>query len=103
MDNSLMNDTEFMNKPITRWDHEQAMMRSLRVHERDFNLILILIALLFITNGLWIWHESQYQDVVTETYTAETDSGGTAIANGKGTVTVNGNESDLYKDNNQNP
>ena len=45
-----------------------------------------------------IYYESQFEDVVTETYTAETDQGGTAIANGDGTVTVN-DESKLHEDN----
>ena len=42
--------------------------------------------------------EQQFEDVVTESYTAETDQGGTAIANGSGEVTVNG-ESELHENN----
>ena len=72
------------------------------VMERQVKRLFILCIILFIalvgTNAYWIWNENQYQDVVTETYTAETDAGGTAIANGDGSVTVNG-ESDLHQDN----
>lgn len=60
-------------------------------------MIAMLIALVG-TNAYWIYYEGQFEDVVTETYTAETDQGGTAIANGDGTVTVNG-ESDLHENN----
>lgn len=60
-------------------------------------MIAIFIALIG-TNAYWIYYEQQFEDVVTETYTAETDQGGTAIANGDGTVTVNG-ESELHKNN----
>lgn len=72
------------------------------VMERQVKRLFILCIILFIalvgTNAYWIWNENQYQDVVTETYTAETDAGGTAIANGDGSVTING-ESDLHQDN----
>ena len=72
------------------------------VMERQVKRLFILCIILFIalvgTNAYWIYYENQFQDVVTETYTAETDQGGTAIANGDGTVTVNG-ESELHQDN----
>lgn len=83
------------------------------VHEHDFNkmdmnhkkiekwlfiLCFALLAALLGTNGAWLYRESQYEDVVTETYSAETDGGGTAIVNGDGSVTING-ESDLHKNN----
>ena len=61
-------------------------------------LIFVLLAILVVSNSLWLYHESQFEDVVTETYTAETDQGGTAIANGDGSVVVNG-ESDLHENN----
>lgn len=53
-------------------------------------LLVVFIALVG-TNAGWIIYESQYEDVVTETYEATTDDGGTAIANGNGEVNINGN------------
>ena len=71
-------------------------------HKRVERWLVILCVLIFValigTNGYWIYYESQFQDVVTETYSAETDDGGTAIANGDGSVIVNG-ESDVHEDN----
>ena len=77
--------------------HEEEMTRMERNVKRWFIGWIITFAALILTNIGWIVYESQYQDVVTETYTAETDSGGTAIANGDGSVSING-ESDISKD-----
>ena len=77
-------------------DMNKMDMSHRRVEKWLFVLCLIMFIALIGTNAYWIWNESQYEDVVTETFTAETDQGGTAIANGNGSVVVNG-ESDLYK------
>lgn len=69
-----------------------------RVEKWLFGFAIALFVALVGTNVYWIWNENQYEDIVTETYTAETDQGGTAIANGDGSVVVNG-ESDLHKNN----
>ena len=78
--------------------YEAAQARS----DRRFKLMWILIIIMFLsfvcTNVGWIIYESQFQDEVTETYDATTDSGGTAIANGNGEITVNG-EGKVHKDN----
>ena len=79
-------------------DMNKLDMSHKRVEKWLFALCIIMFIALVGTNAYWIWNESQYEDVVTETYTAETDAGGTAIANGDGSVTVNG-ESNLHKDN----
>lgn len=82
--------------------HADDMNKMDMSHKRIEKWILAFAIVIFIafvgTNAYWIWYENQFEDVVTETYTAETDNGGTAIANGDGSVTVNG-ESDLHKDN----
>ncbi len=51
-------------------------------------IIAILVCVL--SNALWIWRESQFVD---EEYTIEanTDNGGTAVANASGEVSVYGN------------
>ena len=43
-------------------------------------IIIILIAALLLTNGLWIWHESQYE-YVTDDYSVELDTGDGGDAN----------------------
>ena len=82
--------------------HQDDFNRLDQSHKRIEKWILGFAIALFValvgTNVAWIIYENQFEDVVTETYTAETDQGGTAIANGDGTVTVNG-ESDLHKNN----
>lgn len=79
--------------------HESEVARLERVIKRLWILAIIIFIALVGTNAFWIWNESQYMDeVVTETYTAENDGNGNAIANGKGSVVING-ESKLYEDN----
>ena len=60
-----------------------------RSNRRMFILCIILIVALLATNGLWFWHESQFEDV---SYSQEVDSGesGNAIANIDGKVIFNG-------------
>lgn len=76
-------------------EHEEALVRMERNVKRWFIGWIITFIALLLTNMGWIYYENQFQDVVTETYTAETEQGGTAIANGDGSVTVNG-ESDIH-------
>lgn len=58
-----------------------------RTIKRLWIVVLVLILLLAGTNAAWIYYESQWEVVeTTETYEASTDGGGTAIANGSGTV-----------------
>ena len=87
-----------MDEMITKAQYDSDMAR----HERNFKRLWILAIILIISlvgsNIGWMVYESQFSRTVTETYTAETDSGGTAIANGKGSVTLDG-ESDIHEDN----
>ena len=71
--------------------HEGDMSRMERIIKRLWVVVILLIILLVGSNVVWVAHESQFsKEVTTETYTAETDGGGTAIANGSGEVGVNG-------------
>lgn len=88
---------EQMNKQVSYLEFESSQARMERVNKRLWILCIILIATLLGTNCAWIVYENQFEDVVTETYTSETDGGGTAIANGGGSVIYNG-ESELHKD-----
>ncbi len=74
-------------EPIPYIAHESAMARQERTIKRLWILLILVITLLVATNGAWIWYESQFvEETVTETYEANTDGGGTAIANGSGEV-----------------
>lgn len=43
-------------------------------------IIILLIVLLVATNGMWLWHESQYE-YVTDDYSVELDTGDGGDAN----------------------
>lgn len=54
--------------------HEATVDRLERINKRWFIAFLIMLAMLFITNGAWLIYENQYQDEVY-TYSIEQDSG----------------------------
>ena len=73
--------------------HEQEMAHRERTERRLWITIILLIILLVGSNAGWIYYESQFEDVVTTTtytYEADASDGGNAIANGDGSVIVNG-------------
>lgn len=76
--------------PIPYIVHEGEMARTERTIKRLWILCIVLIFMLVATNGAWLWHESQFEDVVT-TIEADATDGGNAIANGSDEVVVNGN------------
>ena len=82
--------------PIPYFVHEEEINREEHHTKRWFYVWVATFIALVLTNIGWIVYESRYEDVVTETYTAETEKGGTAVANGDGSVVVNG-ESDLHQ------
>lgn len=64
--------------------HEGEMARAERINKRLWILCIILIVLLAVSNGLWFYYESQFEDVVTttQTVTQDVDTGnGAAIIN----------------------
>lgn len=61
--------------------HEVAVARLERVIKRMWVLVILLIILFVASNGAWILWESQFEEVKTvETYEANSDNGGNAIA-----------------------
>ena len=54
--------------------HEGEMYRMERLNKRWFVAFLIVLVMLFVTNGAWIYHEMQYKDEVW-TYEIAQDSG----------------------------
>ena len=97
-----LSEVENMEENKDKISYEAASEILVAAMERQVKRLFILCIIIFIalvgSNIAWIAYENQFQDVVTETYTAETDQGGTAIANGDGSVEING-ESNLHKDN----
>lgn len=74
-------------EPIPYIAHESAMARMERIIRRLWIAVLVLIAALLITNGAWVFYESQFTDEVQEV-TQDVDTG-----NGNATVTGIG---DIY-------
>lgn len=84
------------DKTISYYIHEEQMNR-LEVHnKRLFILALVIFVALILTNGAWIYHESLYEDVVTETYTTTTSGNDAVFVNGTGDLNYGTN--DLYSD-----
>lgn len=54
--------------------HEGEMFRLERLNKRWFIAFLIVLVMLFVTNGAWIAHEMQYKDEMW-TYEIQQDSG----------------------------
>lgn len=83
-------------KIISYYEHEAEVARSEAHSKRWMIAAIIAFAALIVTNAGWIVHDSLYQDVVTETYSADSGSGGVAISNGEGGVSYG--ESDVQQD-----
>lgn len=63
--------------------HEAGMARQERANRRLWILCIILIVLLAVTNGAWIYYESQFEDVVSTEISQDvnSDDGGNAVIN----------------------
>ena len=81
-----MNENE---KYVSLGAHESALAREDRKNKRLWILIIILLAMLFVSNGGWIWYESQFEDTLTVTQDVDTQSS-PAYVNATGSMTVNG-------------
>lgn len=91
--------------PYIVLESERARQEKGRKHERTlwFIVVIVLLLLLFGTNAAWINYESQFEDVVTETYNSAVDGeGGLAIVNRDGSVNYGG-ESELYPHKTESP
>lgn len=53
---------------------ESTVSRLDKINKRNWILIIILIALLFLTNGAWLYYESQWE-YTTTTVTQENENG----------------------------
>ena len=54
--------------------HESSMARMERQIKRLWITVILLIAMLVVTNGAWIWYESQWETIYQEV-TQEADTG----------------------------
>lgn len=83
-----------MDKDISYVAFEGVCARFERTIKRLWILVIILTVFLVGTNCAWLWYESQFETVTsetaTETYTSDATDGGVAIANGNGEVDYNG-------------
>lgn len=61
--------------------HESSMARMERQIKRLWVTVILLIAIVVVTNGAWIWYESQFSDIET-TIEAEQDGSGVNIVSG---------------------
>lgn len=76
-------------KSIPYFVHEGDMARAERTIRRLWILCIILVLLLTVTNGAWLYYESQFEDVVTTEYTQDV----TQDADGDGSNTFIGGDS----------
>lgn len=61
--------------------HEGEMFRLERLNKRWFIAFLIVLVMLFVTNGAWIIYENQFKDeVITVEQQVDTDEGTTVIS-----------------------
>lgn len=80
------------NKPnVRQYDIDLLSAMAERTIKRLWICVLVLIIALIGTNAGWLYYESQFEDVVTTTtYEADATDGGNAVANGDGSVVLNG-------------
>ena len=75
--------------PVPYIVHESDMARQERTIKRLWIALVMAILLLVGTNALWVYYESQFVEE-SWSYEANTDGGGTAVANGDGEVYIYG-------------
>lgn len=79
-------------KTISYVAYESSQARMERVNNKQFIIILVLIVALIGSNAGWIWHESQYEDVVTSTQTITQE----ASSDGDSDINLQGVGGDYY-------
>ena len=78
--------------------HEAEVTRLERANRRMFALCIIIFIALVVTNGGWIWYESQFEDVVI-TQEGAADNGSDLTLSGVGSGTINNYGSESETDN----
>ena len=62
-------------EPVPYIVHESAMARQERTNKRLWIVVIILIAALILSNGAWIYYESQWETVETTEITQDNENG----------------------------
>ena len=75
-----------------RYIHDAYIARGERTEKRLWIIVLILIALLVVTNVAWVYYESQFEEIVTTTIEAEQDGEGVNIVSGGDALNVPENQ-----------
>lgn len=84
-------------EPVPYIVHESAMARMERTIRRLWILLILLVVLLVGSNALWIWYESQFEDVTVE---QEVDTGkGDAFVVGNGDLNYGESQTESDKTN----
>lgn len=70
------------DKMITEWKHEHDMARLEIANKRLWILVIIIFLALVLTNGAWLYYESQWEVVekTTETVTQSVEASGNSDA-----------------------
>ena len=79
--------------PVPFAVHESAMARMERTIRRLWILLIVLVVFLVGSNALWIWYESQFEDVYTE-ITQENDRGFNSYIGNDGDINNYGEAND---------
>ena len=79
-------------EPVPYLAHEAAMARMERVIKRLWLALVLTLVLLVLTNGIWIWYESQWEDITVE-QEVETDDGPAFVA-GVGDINYGDSQAD---------
>lgn len=79
------NDNKKKPDKVDFYLYDEAMARAERHTHRWMVAFFAAFVALVISNAIWIWYESQYEDVVTATQTVTQDTG-----NGSGANNFNG-------------
>lgn len=85
---------------MSRYAFERMQAKDERNDKWRNVIIVLLIVLLVLSNGLWLWYESQFEYVVDDYTEVDAGDGGTAnyighdgdITNGTNSTQENGNE-----------
>ena len=80
--------------PVPYLAHEAALARAERHNTRLFIALIVAIAVVFVSNALWLWAWMQY-DYVNETVTVESAENGDAHYVGNQSNYIQGN-GDIY-------
>lgn len=84
-----------MERVISYYEHESQTARMERSNTRLWILCILLVIMLVVTNGLWIYYECQWETISVE-QEATSEGGGNAFVNSGGdfnygTSTTEGN------------